>query len=589
MNRIVNFYNKHFKQKLFNKILMLYSIITVLSLATLSGFVYTYLSNTQVQKELDLNKQVLNGIGNHLDMKHATSQKIIQEVYRDGSLTLLDDVNSFLQNDYSQYLNDRLLQYIDRGVRTPDILSFLRLQLTNNPDIRTIALYSANKKFLYFLTQTAQNYYQINTDLQTALNKYVITEKSITTVSNITSMNKLENVGNLIIDYDTDGIYRSFQSNRDEMKGYVVVLTPEGNVVFDSSGRYYGQKYPYVSLLGSASSIERLEDESYVHSQTANRFGYWIAGVIPKSEINGELIGLKNTLLLVTTVCIAGAMALTYFTIVSFSRRTKVIVQAMKKLQDGDLSVRIPMEKQDELFQISKRFNQMCEDLTQYIDQVYKSEIRQKHAELVALQAQINPHFLYNTLEAIRMRALYKKADDVGEMIYLLATMFRYSVKSETIVTLSDEMEYCRLYLDLFRIRYMDNFSYEMDIEPEWMNVPIPKLSIQPIIENYVVHGLIMSRSDNQLWIHAALDGDDLLITIRDNGSGIKPEKLEQLRHRLIESPLHASGSIGLINVNERIKVCFGAEYGLRIESDPGHGALIIMKIPAGRGGQSLA
>lgn len=589
MNRLVFWYNKHFKQKLFNKILMLYSIITILSLATLSGFVYTYLVNTQVQKELDLNKQVLNSIASHLDEKHLNSQEIIQEIYREGSSTLLDDINSFLQKDYSNYLNDRLLQYINSGVRTPNIITFLRLQLSNNPDIRTIAMYSADKKSLYLLTQKTQNYYEINTDLQTALEKYIITEKSITTVSNITSMNKLDIVGNLIIDYDTEGIYQSFQNNRNEMKGYVVVLTPEGKTVFDSSGRYYGQKYPYASLLGSTSFNENLEDGSFVNSQMGNRFGFWIAGVIPKSEIIDDLKGLRNTLLLVTGVCIAGAMFLTYFTLVSYSRRTSMIVKAMKRLQDGDLSVRVPMEKQDELFQISSRFNRMCEDLTQYIDQVYKSEIRQKHAELVALQAQINPHFLYNTLEAIRMRALHKKADDVGEMIYLLATMFRYSVNSNTVVTLSDEMEYCRLYLDLFRIRYKNNFTYELDIEPEWMNVPILKLSIQPIIENYVVHGLIMSHSDNQLWVNAALEGDDLLITIRDNGSGIKHDKLEQLKSRLIESPLHATGSIGLINVNERIKVFFGTEYGLHIESTSGQGTLIILKIPAGKGGQSLA
>ncbi|WP_169088327.1 sensor histidine kinase [Paenibacillus sp. PL91] len=589
MKRFVDFYRKHYKQKLFNKILTMYAIITIVSLATLSAFVYTYLNTAQVQKELDLNKQILADIGSHLDIKHATSQQIIQQIYRDGSSALLSDVLSFLQNNFSDYLNKRLLQYSATGVRTPDINSFLRLLLVNNPDIRAVALYSKDKKFIFTLTKDTQNYYFDDADLQTVISKYISTDRSYTTISNINNMTTQESVGNLIIDYDSTGIYRTFQDKTDEMKGYVVVLTPEGNVIFDSSNRYYGQKYPFAPLLNNPSSIQRFEEESYMNLQTTNKFGFWIVGIIPKSTINGNMKGLKNTLILVTVICIAAAMTLTYFTIVNFSRRTKVIVQAMKKVQDGDLSVRIPREKEDELFQISSRFNQMCEDLTQYIDRVYKSEIREKHAELVAFQAQIKPHFLYNTLEAIRMRALSKKADDVGEMIYILATLFRYSVKSETIVKISDEIEYCRLYLDLFRIRLLQKFTYEINIEPEWMSIPILKLSIQPIIENYIIHGLKMSQSDNHLSISAEWDGRDLQLLISDNGNGIEPLRLKQLRSSLEQHPPQTSDSIGLINVNERLKICFGSGYGLHINSEPGQGTVISVKIPAGQGGQQFA
>ncbi|MGG4036478.1 histidine kinase [Paenibacillus cisolokensis] len=589
MTVIADFYKRHFRQKLFNKILLTYSVITILSLATLSGFVYTYLADGQVNKELELNKQILADIGNYLDARYAISQNITQQIYRNESSLLSGEVLSFLQNDFSQYLYKRLQQYIDTGVRPLDIGSYLRLQLANNPGIRTISLYSTSKKFLYVLSRDTQYYYQTGAELQEALNEHIITKKSITTISNITDLTTRKIVGHLIIDYDSDGIYQSFQSKRAEMKGYVVVLTPEGDVVFDSSNRYYGQKYPYFASVQSASPTQRFEEEAYLNVHTANRFGFYIAGIVPKSEIAGQLKGLKNALFLVTIACIMTAVALTYFTIVTFSRRTNVIVQAMKKLQDGDLSVRLPLEKEDELYQISRRFNQMCEDLTQYIDRVYKSEIRQKQAELVAFQAQIKPHFMYNTLEAIRMRALSKKADDVGEMIYLLATLFRYSVRKDTIVTLADELEYCSLYLDLFRIRYMNNFTYEIDIEPEWMNVPVLKLSLQPLVENYVVHGLVMSRTDNRLRIEAEPEGDLLKITVRDNGNGIEPEKLEELRRRLREPSPHASDSIGLTNVHERIKICFGSAYGLQIDGAHRQGAAITMTIPASPRGHSSA
>lgn len=589
IRRIIYFYRKHIRQKLFNKILVVYSIITVLSLVTLSGFVYTYLVNGQVKKDLHDNNQSLTNISTYLDMRHSASQQIFQQIYHDGSSTLMDDVHSFMSNDFSNYLDDRLMQYSDTGIRRRDIVSYLRLQLRNYPDIRTIALYSVKKQFLFSLTKDTQHYDQVSGDLQSVLNQYVVTDKSFVTVSNITSLATLESVGNLIIDYNSEDIYKAYQNNGEAIKGYVVVLTPTGDVIFDSSNRYYGQKYPYQSMLTTSFSTQQFEELSYVNLQTTNKFGYWVVGVIPKSEITESLKGLKSTLFLGTILCILAATALTYFTIINFSRRTKVIVQAIERLKEGDLTVRIPREKEDELFQIADRFNEMCEDLTEYIDRVYISEIRQKQAELIAFQAQINPHFLYNTLEAIRMRAHHKKADDVGEMIYILSSIFRYSVKTDPIVTLGNEIEYCTLYLDLFRIRYLNNFSYEIDVEPELMTIPILKLSIQPIIENYIVHGLRMSHSDNRIVIQAKQFGDKLIITIWDNGRGISTEKLKQIQAHLNGESDGSSHSIGLSNTHERIKICFGSQYGLQIGSEPNQGTVITMKIPALQGGQRYA
>lgn len=591
MKRIISFYRIHIRQKLFNQILVMYSIITVLTLVTLSGLVYAYLVNTQVKKDLDAGHQALSAISSYLDVKHAVSRQIFQQLYLDRSATLMEDVQSFLNNDFSGYLDDRLSQYAVTGVRRNDIVSYLRLQLIQYPDIRNIALYSGSKQFLFVISRNTQHYIQVSGDLQTELSRHLVTDKSLVTVSNIASLTTTESAGNLIIDYDTEGIYKAYQSNAESLKGYVLVLKPDGEVIFDSSNRYYGRVYPYLSSLDQVSlTVPReLEEPSYINMLSTNQFGYKVVGIIPKKEITANLQGLKHTLMLVTGFCIAAAVALTYGTILHFARRTRVIVQAIEKLKNGDLSVRIPLEKEDELYQIARRFNEMCGDLTEHIDRVYLSEIRQKKAELIAFQAQINPHFLYNTLEAIRMRALHKKADDVGEMIYLLSSLFRYSVKTDTVVALDHEMEYCSLYLDLFRIRYMNNFTYEIDMEPELMSVPVLKLTIQPVIENYIVHGLKMSRTDNRLRISAEQIGKDVKITIRDNGSGIPPGKLEQIRCRLEGAEEDASRSIGLLNTQERIKIYYGSRYGLDIQSEEGQGTSVTITIPGDQRGQKYA
>nr|WP_275901658.1 sensor histidine kinase [Paenibacillus sp. SYP-B3998] len=291
---------------------------------------------------------------------------------------------------------------------------------------------------------------------------------------------------------------------------------------------------------------------------------------------------LRNWIFILTVICIIGVVSLAYVPITRFSKRTQLIIRAMKKLQMGDLSVRIPVEKDDELYQIADHFNMMVLDLKTHIDKVYLSELNQKNVEMIALQSQINPHFLYNTLEAIRMRAISQGAKDAGEMIYILAMLFRNSIKKDMVVTLLEEIEHCKLCLELFSIRYKDRLSYDLDIAPEVMQSQVIKLTLQPIIENYLVHGVRMDDIDNLISIQAFVRDEELVIEVRDNGNGISADKLEQLRQSLqLIYSFHTPGpSIGLRNVNERIKLYFGSEYGLEIESTPGIGTNVIVKIP---------
>ena len=217
-----------------------------------------------------------------------------------------------------------------------------------------------------------------------------------------------------------------------------------------------------------------------------------IAGIIPEKQISETTSLLRQTIFAVAGLLIVGSILIAYFVISIFSKRTKSIMAAMEELQKGNLSVRIPsVDDGDELSLISSGFNNMCINLDEYIKKVYLSEIKQKNSQLIALQAQINPHFLCNTLEVIRMRAVSKGADDVGEMIYILATLFRNTIRKDMIITILDEINQCRMYLQLFCIRYKDSFSYNIDVQNELLTFSIPKFTLQPVIENYIVHGII--------------------------------------------------------------------------------------------------
>lgn len=241
---------------------------------------------------------------------------------------------------------------------------------------------------------------------------------------------------------------------------------------------------------------------------------------------------------------------------------TNRIIKFTRKVKNGDFAARIDDPREDELGQISRSFNDMLDELNAYIERVYKAEIKQKQTELVALHTRINPHFLYNTLEVIRMRAISQGAKDVGEMIYSLSVLFKSLVQQKRNYTLKDELETCRLYLELFRIRYKDRFDYTITYDPELADKSVMKLSLQPIIENYIIHGIRTERYDNRLSVEIREEGDMLIAEVCDNGKGIEPDRLNEIREEL-EKPEESGKMFGLRSVHSRLRFL----YGLHTES----------------------
>ncbi|MNJ56447.1 Sensor histidine kinase YehU [compost metagenome] len=191
----------------------------------------------------------------------------------------------------------------------------------------------------------------------------------------------------------------------------------------------------------------------------------------------------------------------------------------------------------------------------------------------------MNPHFLYNTLEVIRMRAISQGAGDVAEMIYSLSVLFKSYVQQKTNYTLKDELEACQLYLELFRIRYRDKFAYTIHCDKSFERIPIFKMSLQPIIENYILHGMRLDRNDNHIEIFVESSGDDCIVRVKDNGKGIQPERLEQIILGL-SRPQENAESFGLRSIHERLELLFGESYGLEIESEEGRGTTLTVRFP---------
>ncbi|WP_394899776.1 sensor histidine kinase, partial [Clostridium tertium] len=261
------------------------------------------------------------------------------------------------------------------------------------------------------------------------------------------------------------------------------------------------------------------------------------------------------------------------------SDRTDNILVAMEKVKGGNLDVEIPITSDnDEINYISENFNEMCRELNEYIKKIYLAEIEQKKAEMVALQNQINPHFLYNTLESIRMKAICNGDKEVGKMLYTLSFLFRKQVKDSNIITLKDELDYCSKYIEIFKFRYYDNFNFEINCPNDLEKYKIVKFSIQPLIENYFIHGIRFEDYDNELKIDVTKEENDIFIKIIDNGRGIPNEELEKINDKLL-SDRQDSNSIGIENVNKRIINEYGEGYGLKILKNKDKGITLVVKI----------
>ena len=259
----------------------------------------------------------------------------------------------------------------------------------------------------------------------------------------------------------------------------------------------------------------------------------------------------------------------------------------MKMVEKGDFSHKVTLNCGGEIESLSGNFNAMLDKIQHLIMEVYETRLKKLDSEFKALQAQVNPHFLYNTLESINCLAQIKEEGEISEMVQGLARMFRYSTKQEDgIVTLADELNHVRNYILLQAIRYEDKFSIEYAVPSDLLKTRVIKFMLQPLVENALYHGIEKITRKGLIRIEACQSEQSLEVSIHDNGCGIDPERLSAIVSQLASGSEHLSesdkgnGSIGIINIHLRIRLYFGDAYGIRIHSIKGSGTTVTVVLP---------
>lgn len=317
----------------------------------------------------------------------------------------------------------------------------------------------------------------------------------------------------------------------------------------------------------------------------------WTASYIVDKDVQGRDVRNFNQMVLLLTLVIMG---ISFAVVIRFTGRyigeIRKIGDAIENYDpDESRSLKVHLNQNDDLYLISHQFNRMVdrnnslvEALKQKNNEIQEASERQKNAEIKALEAQINPHFLYNTLDSINWRAIDAGEEEISDMLGILGSLLRYSISNiNGIVPLSVEIEWLKKYVFLQRERFNDSFDCVYDVAENCLDYPIYKMLLQPLIENSILHAFRETKEGGIITVKAFIREDQKLqISIKDNGSGMSCEQLENLRKNILEKKALDSRSIGISNVVNRLKIYYHDEAEIRVESELGYGTELVLVIP---------
>ncbi|MEH7545204.1 sensor histidine kinase [Neobacillus vireti] len=587
--------NSRFHQKIFNKLFLTSSITIIVTVIVLIVTITNYYSDIIIQKEVNVNTRTIERVEDYFSAKDSDINKAIRDIYVQGDL--IDDISFALHNGYGKYLEYRLDRFSEDRTYFPSNLdTYFNGFFSQDSDINAISLRSLDSVGIEYLL--INNYLRWNKSIvepkpythdtmpggYSNLNeaglpqgrelKDTITKKVV-----INNPVTLEKLGEISIYYSTEHLDKMVKRDEGAPASFFLI-DQDGQIVYSHNE---GVPRALVHQLKQETNETKIKykSEKYYVNTIANKGDYTFVSVITDQGWQ-KLSIVRGTMWIVIILLIMAAILLSYSFMQNYSKRINKIVSTIRQVEKGNLDARIPESKhEDELSRIASNMNSMLNELNNYIEQFYMLNMKQQQAELKALQAQINPHFLFNTLEAIRMVAVLEGSKTSSKMIFHLSKLFRYSLESKDTVPFYTEMEYVKQYLTLMQFKHPDKLEVHFDIPDEVEQTPVQKLILQPIIENYFVHGFKKDRTDNELTICAAHLGEKIEIRIEDNGKGMSEEELANIVQHINREEGDEMQSIGLRNIHQRLKLKFGDQFGLSVKSSKDTGTMVTMSIPA--------
>lgn len=569
------------KSTVYKRIFIMNTIMVVFLIVSLDIYFVKNIVRNVKEMQFYINEKVVNDVNEELNKIYDHSNNLVNDIYIDE--LIIRDIIDFLNMDtitYLKYKIDKLSNsdnYYYKGIE-----NFTKLSFLENDNLKEITFVSFNRNeqsTFNRLNQIAvkkidQHKFYTNGELLQSISD----KDTISFIREINNPVDLKKEGLILLTYDLR--YLNYIYEEYDRKTNIIVLDNNGYVIYDSKEMLNYEPYIfYEKIINSEKNKKLMLDDSYYVENILSAGNIRAISIIKAQELEG----LPNAILIfifIGLILFILSQGVSYFKLKVLEDRTNNILNAMDKVKNGNLDVEIPLTSDsDEINYIAENFNYMCKDLNKYINKIYKAELEQKKCEMLALQSQINPHFLYNTLESIRMKAICNGDKEVGKMLYTLSFLFRKQLKEKNIISIENELDYCRKYIEIFKFRYYDSFQFFIECDEEVKQMQIIKFALQPLVENYFIHGIRLEDEDNILKIIVSKEEDDIIIKIIDNGRGIDDVKLHLLNEN-IKNRKYEGDSIGIINVHERIILEYGKAYGVSLFKTEDKENIVIVKIP---------
>lgn len=543
-----------------------------------------------------------------MEMNKVTDSTIatnaIQEVLNTSLYSERDvtEINYLALNEVQQKFRELLVYH-------PSV-SFGFMYVLENE--RVIRLYAKDKfdamPFAQFKEQPLYNQVLQRTGIPVWVGPYEYPELTgydqvFTQIRVVKDLDTLQDKGIMLVQIKNSGledIFRYYQYNQDKYETRFFIANENGLVLFDSSGDNVGRSLEDYAqepiALSSSFQSDRLRfaDMDSIVSSVPLGFEQWrLVSVTSWSSLSREMNRYAIWVAAITALCVLSALVFLLFTVNRVAKTIIRIVRFMRRVENGELNIRVEESGgTDEVTLLAKGLNSLIARIQELLGRVKQEQRQKTNAEMRVLQAQIKPHFLFNTLESINVLAVQNEGKKVSQMVLRLASILRISFQEQEIISIGQEVEHLKHYLDIQKFRFAELFDYEIDIPKGLLNLPIIKLTLQPLVENCIQHGFEGIDYKGLIRVEGRLDGGRLLLTVSDNGIGMSSEVLSQFQYmasdevRQAADELHPNRErrgLGVRSVADRLRIEYGPCFGLFICSAPLEGTVIRCVIPSER------
>lgn len=568
--------------KIGNKLAVYFLLVILLPTVTITALGNLMYRKSIISEQNSSTKQMIREISNNIDFYIKNNENII--TYLSDDPRILNFINLKAPNhEIEDEANKTILKFScihpeiagimvvsSKDTYASDIMYRISRDPLVNEEWYTKAVQNPDKLQIFNrpLGRNVNNVFQYCEDDVVSVSKAIIDKTNN------------ECIGVILVDIKVNVIKSVIENIRLGQNGFVYIVDKDNKIIYSPVNKVvYRIKDAWIDNDKNKILVKNIKGNQYEIMSVASPYTKWrTVGVFPIEGVERIVKNIKYSSLVIALITLITAEMLAIFFTKSIVNPITELKGLMKRAEHGDFDVYFTPKYEDEVGELGSAFNHMVKEIKKLIKLVQIEEKNKRKAEISILHAQIKPHFLYNTLDTIQWMAQEHKASEVVFMVNNLSNILRIGLSSGAeVIKVRQEIEHVKSYLAIQKVRYEDKLNYEMDISEEILDLKVIKITLQPLVENAIYHGIKEKRGAGMIYIKGQIKNNKLNFVVTDNGIGIKPEKLKEINAVTKNAGSLNNGSLGygIFNVNARIKLTYGGEYGLEYSSEYGIGTTV--------------